>query len=843
MPPRPDHHLAPEAQSIHSLGIDLGSWKIRFGIFSKDNPNSAFDKVTVIENVLSIDRKGKLVAGSPPSPEFTRLPSTWRLFTRKLEDPTIEDAPRSPLFKHGESANFVIPDREGENRIEVTPEGIIAAIFDTVRESALRRIGEHVVDASIAVPAMFTSVQREAVRDAAECAGLRVAHIASGTLVAAQAMKSKRELPNTGLVLIVDAGASKTDVSLMHNTDEGIREVNTVGSDTISGDAVRNRLADLYLRNVRGLVDVVNPNLRDEFRSAVGAALANPDNRRVVVPNIGNGEKFDKLITDDEILIACEPIAAQINRLIDEVFTSSDQRRDVVSVGCIGGATMLKPFRDAVVRAFPGINVRQLDADAIVAAGATLDSAQVTGRLPLHMQTVVQAIAPYSINIGLIGNVLDAVIQRGETLPAVGETVRITTVDNQSTMVLEIYQGEHYLAELCDLIGTTHFEGLQQLPRHQCQVKCRIKYDMNGILQFSAEEVQTRRSISARFTANSEFTDADHARLRHKSQESRRDEVKAANVRNLREHMRLDIERAELQQLTQAAQRWRQWLDDHQEGDVHMFAEKGYEALVEFAGLNPGGWEKPERKPDGQFTLIWPNGPSFSDDGMAIIRFLTPADCLHVSAQIEDVDTKNVTSDFDVCQFAVGGNIETVMRVYFPANGRYHVKLFAGSKSTSMLTVSELVYRTQSLRFDVRGAPGARRRLCQLLANRKFLPIVSPANFLVTPSDSYVKLPANVYKFTCTFQGGELAVNGCEPEGEKQHVFFPTKTAARQVGSQLCEECTLTCPGPGVWRVIFWVDGNFIGFQTLIAGDCCLTPTAEERTALNAPIPPVVFTN
>jgi molecular chaperone DnaK (HSP70) len=848
--PRRDHHLPPEAEaeaeakSIYSLGIDLGSSKIRFGIFSRDNPKSAFDNVTVIENVLSVDLDGKLVAGPPPSPEFKRLPSTWKLFARKFENPEIGDADYEhpmPLFEHRESANYVIPIGEGKNRIEVTPEGTIAALFDAVKESALRRVGEHVVDASIAVPAMFTSVQREAVRDAAECAGLRVAHIASAALVAARAMKSKGELPKPGLVVIVDAGASKTDVSLMYNASEGIREVNTVGSDAISGDAIRDQLVSLCLPKVRSAGDVVNPHLQDTFRFAVTAALSNPDDRRIVIPDVGNGEMFDELLTDRDISLACEPIVFQIGRLIDEVFTNQDQRRNIVCVGCIGGATMLKPLQDAVVSAFPGINVRQLDANAIVAAGATLDSAQVTGRLPLYMQTVVQAIAPYSISIQILGKVLISVIQRGEMLPAVGETVTVTTVDDQSCMELEIYQGEHYLAELCDLIGTTHFKGLQQLPRGQCQVKCRIEYDMNGILQFSAKEVQTRASISAVFTANSDFTDADHARLRHRSQESRVEEVRAANVRHLRELLRLDIERAELQHLTQAAQRWRQWLDDHQDGEVHMFAEKQYEALVEFSGLNPDGWEKPRRRPDGRFTLIWPNCPSFSDEGMAIIRFLTPADCRHVVAQIEDVDTKNVTSDFDICQLTAGRNIETVMRVYFPANGRYHVTMFAGSDNTAIQPVGELVYTSQALRFDVRGAPAARRRLCQLLAHRKFVPMVCPDNFLVTPPDSYVKLPGNEYKFTCTSQGGQLVVNGRKPEGEKEPVFFPTMVE-RRIGSQLCHDCTLTCPGPGVWHVMFFVGDNFVGVQTVIAGNCCLTPTAEESAALNAPIPPVVFT-
>jgi molecular chaperone DnaK (HSP70) len=128
----------------------------------------------------------------------------------------------------------------GKDVDPVTPEGIIASILRAVRDEALKAVGAPVTDVSISVPTRFTSAQREAVCGAAEKVGFHVSHIAPAPLLAARAMKVSGTLGPPGRAVIVDVGASKTEVSLMHSTIDSVREVRTVGSDQIGSQNVRD---------------------------------------------------------------------------------------------------------------------------------------------------------------------------------------------------------------------------------------------------------------------------------------------------------------------------------------------------------------------------------------------------------------------------------------------------------------------------------------------------------------------------------------------------------------------------------------------------------------------------
>jgi molecular chaperone DnaK (HSP70) len=190
---------------------------------------------------------------------------------------------------------------------------------------------------------------------------------------------------------------------------------------------------------------------------------------------------------------------------------------------------------EAVIQSeFPNAEISRVDPESAIACGATLDCAQVTDRLPPAMHEIVKGVVPYTIGMCLMEEVITFLIQRGETLPAVGETSLSTIIDNQDEMSLAIYQGEHRLCEQSDLIGETQFTDLPRLPRGQCAIDCRIEYDESGLLQFSAREKGTKKSITTTFQAQTKFTQDDHLRLVQASRMCQTDEEQCANVRSER---------------------------------------------------------------------------------------------------------------------------------------------------------------------------------------------------------------------------------------------------------------------------------------------------------------------
>jgi molecular chaperone DnaK (HSP70) len=718
---------------------------------------------------------------------------------------------------------------------------MMATMLKGVREAASQSVGEPISDASIAVPTLFTSAQREAVRDAAESVGFRISHLESSSLLAARAMKATGELSEPGQSIIVDVGASKTEVSLIYNSEFGVREVKTVGSDSIGTRAIQREIEKICMPVIQKKIKVTNPAVLAKLRKSAEAAVEHENDRRVVIPDLGNGESFEKILTEAEFRNACEPVANRIRELMREVVSGRDES-SVKCVRCIGGGTKIPQIGAAIHSSFPSAEVRQLDPDDLIVCGATLDCAQRTDRIDADLRICVTAVAPYSIGISGLGDVISRMIQRGETLPAIGETEVSTTVDFQMSLPFNICQGEHYLKERSDQIGMTVFHGLTPRPRGQCQAACRIEYDENGILQFSAVEIQSGRWISATFTAKTEFTDEDRNRLQIFSEADLLEEMKLASLRYARAEFLLDVERAEGQpgsyEFKAATQKWRAWIDSHTQGEVRMFEVTRHEMQTEFQRLNTIYWYTiDDLEPDLQFTRIWPKGPSFTEEGAAIIRFSTAADFPNVIVCVRNRATKEETLAEDQCQFSVGGKIETVVRVCFPANGKYAVMAFAGRVGETRRSLGkELRYTKSEWLFDVSRVPAAKRHLCQLITGRQFMTLKCPDTFRIEPAESCVRIPGTVYRFKCSFRGDRLVINGREPEGENGQIFFPRVNELPSSGGWKSEECTLECPATGVWRAIFWIDRTEICVQTIIAGSSGnLSLTAMEKAALSAP--------
>jgi hypothetical protein len=443
----------------------------------------------------------------------------------------------------------------------------------------------------------------------------------------------------------------------------------------------------------------------------------------------------------------------------------------------------------------------------------------------------------------LVGDVIGFLIQRGEMLPAVGDTSLVTVKDGQTGMALSIFQGEHYLAELSSKIGTARMEGLPAMSRGQCEVAIRVEYDENGILQFSAEETRSKTIIHAVFNAQTEFTDEDHARMQTTS---RADEMKTANMRHLRKKITIDLARADRQNpgptLGPAIAKWRQWLDAHAtEGTVEDFLTAHSDIRREFRQLDPGHWEAlPSRRLDQQFTPIWPPSPGFTDDGSVIFRFLGSSQQTDVIAKTTNVMTGAVSRSFDLCQFAAGDRVESFLRVFFPENGKYRVVLFMGALGAQLSPIRELMYEDKAWRFTVEGVPSPKRRLCQILGDREFLPAPAPADLLrISPPGSCVRLAGLDYKFKCWVKAPKVIVNGREPEGEKKNPFIPKLVQRPADNGWNVFEGTLTCPGDGSWRAIFFVDGKVVAVQSLVTGEGSLRPTGAETLALEAQPPEI----
>jgi hypothetical protein len=575
------------------------------------------------------------------------------------------------------------------------------------------------------------------------------------------------------------------------------------------------------------------------LQSAMATAMVG--NHTVILPDYADGHRFEHTFTDAEFRSLVGPVAARLKELCESVVINEDEMNAIRYVQCIGGGTRLHEFEEAVRAAFPNAEFNQANPDEIVTVGASLDVAQVTNRLPAGLSTRVISVVPHSIGTLVVGGVMSFMIRRGEPLPAVAFTTLVTTIDNQENATIRIYQGEHLLAERNNRIGAAEITGLPPRPRGKCKLCCRIEYNENGILQFSGEEPSTGKSVNATFIAKSEFTEEDQMRMHEDRKITREEEVRLARIQHVRTKLELDIRHATGQsqspEVNDVATKWAEWLKAHPRGDIGMFHAKWREALREFYQLNPSGWENPATiRPFIQFTPIWPVEPTFVAEGSAIVHFMVDGKFSDVYANVIDMTTDSVITAKDICQIAgQHGMVETFIRVAFPENGKYAVTTFAGvSQSARHFGLLEAGEDWYEWKFDVEGAPSPNRPLPSLLAGRISGKLRPPEGFELQPLDWCVKLKGREYKFSCKYRGASLKVNGREQEGEPEQLFFANITPPPRSNPDAGAEGVITCPGEGIWRLLFFVDKHLVVTQFLMTGSAhSLGLKPEEKAALN----------
>jgi long-chain acyl-CoA synthetase len=290
--------------SKFALGIEFGSLDIRFGLYSSDCLAGNFE-ISHLNSRLGFEKDGTIRFGDATAPNFAPFPSPLPLLALKFRDPqTARIVQRFPLpvVEDRLSHNCVIDMGDGTR---VKPEEILALHFHELKKAVTRLSGESVTDISIGVPTLFTSAQREAVRNAGIRAGLNVVHMISGTLLAARAIQKSRELCECGHAVMVYFGTSTLELSLVRVTSEMIREVRTVGSDRIGTDDLRDRIVDRYLPMLEEQGHISGRYARARLTRAVSLALEVEGEPLIALDDLET--PFRVCLSASDLADACDP--------------------------------------------------------------------------------------------------------------------------------------------------------------------------------------------------------------------------------------------------------------------------------------------------------------------------------------------------------------------------------------------------------------------------------------------------------------------------------------------------------------------------------------------------------
>ena len=540
------------------IGIDLGTTNSAVAIIESGQPK-------IIENIegnrttpsiAAMGKNGERLVGllakrqAVTNPENTIF-GVKRYMGHKFSDEVIQKDLKNSPFKisKGEGDGVLITMSDKDYR----PEEISAMILKKIKADVEEKLGETITEAVITVPAYFDDAQRQATKDAGKIAGLEVKRIINEPTAAALAYGFNKKKDEK--IVVYDFGGGTFDVSVLEVGDDVVEVKSTDGDAHMGGEDIDRAIIDWIGSEYKkeAGIDVTGDVLAlQRLKEAAEKAkheLSNTNETEINIPFITSDASGPKHLLLKLSRAQLEQLAAPyIDKSIEitkrALQASGFKASDIDEVILVGGQTRMPRISELVKEVFGKEPNKSINPDEVVALGAALQGGVLQGDVK---DVLLLDVIPLSLSIETMGGVATKLVEKNTTIPTEASQTFSTAADNQTSVEINIVQGERPMAQDNKNLVRFILEGIPPAPRGVPQIEVSFNVDANGILEVKAKDKTSGKESSIRIEGGSKLSDDEIKRMQQEAEEHADEDKKKkelVDVRNFADTMLFTAEKS-----------------------------------------------------------------------------------------------------------------------------------------------------------------------------------------------------------------------------------------------------------------------------------------------------------
>ena len=472
-----------------------------------------------------------------PNAEGHRTTPSVVAFSKTGERMVGQVAKRQAVTNPDRTISSIKREMGSDYKVEIdgkkyTPQEISAMILQKLKADAEAYLGEPVTEAVITVPAYFTDAQRQATKDAGKIAGLDVKRIINEPTAAALAYGLDKETDQK--IMVYDLGGGTFDVSVLEIGDGVIEVLATAGNNRLGGDdfdqCITNYLVQEFKKSdgIDLSGDRVAMQRLKEAAEKAKIELSGVTSTNINLPYItadATGPKhLDVTLTrakfNELTAHLVEKTAGPVRQAMSDAGISAS---DLTKVLLVGGSSRVPAVQEMVKKLTGKEGFKGINPDECVADGAAIQGGVLGGDVA---GVVLLDVTPLSLGIETLGGVCTKLIERNTAIPTKKSQVFSTAADNQTSVEVNVLQGEREMAAYNKSLGRFQLDGIAPARRGVPQIEVTFDIDANGIVNVSAKDLGTGKEQHITITSSTNMSKEDVEKAVHEAEQYAAEDAK-----------------------------------------------------------------------------------------------------------------------------------------------------------------------------------------------------------------------------------------------------------------------------------------------------------------------------